>query len=356
MRKNKEKLSFKQVSPQTEWFDDNNTAYDTVVFVHGILGDKLKTWGKFPQLLHEDPELPKLAILQWGYKSGLVPANYHGIETESEGLISDLRLLTKAGEPIHVVAHSMGGLVTLRCITQAISKDGANAHPVDSISLITLMATPLKGSTLADLINNISKIKLLNLIASLLPRKQLGGLTTAGFVDKLQEDIGKYLIPVGTREQTPGESVTVQIVVGKDDLAVTRESAEGPFYGEPETLTIEGTHSTVKQPQHHNDSRYKALKTNLVKKLGDRLHNWALEWATCDISINSKLAAYRIAEQYEEQIQQCFHSCFQGRYLNAHEEDAVFTTFLRYATMGSYDPEAIVRMTVADFIVPNYRP
>lgn len=56
---------------------DSRTAYlgdwrgiDAVVFVHGIGGDFLETWGAFPELLASDPELPELDILLWGYQTG----------------------------------------------------------------------------------------------------------------------------------------------------------------------------------------------------------------------------------------------------------------------------------------------
>lgn len=44
-------------------------ATDTVVFVHGLIGDIVKTWGRFPELLRTDPDLPKLDVLMCGYQA-----------------------------------------------------------------------------------------------------------------------------------------------------------------------------------------------------------------------------------------------------------------------------------------------
>jgi len=347
-------LSAQQVSREATWWDKDNKDYDAVVFVHGILGDQIGTWGHFPALLHDDPDLPKLAILHWGYKSALVPGRYHDIALESQGLTSDLRLLTHEGEAIHLVAHSMGGLIALRSLTQAAASRRARAHPIDSVSLVTLYATPLQGSALAKLImGQVSKRRWLTFASRFLPRRQLEDLQPIGFVDELQSDIRQYLTPVDLEAETSETRVTVQVVVGKDDDAVTIDSAEGPFDGDPETLLLEGTHSTVKLPDHLEDVRYISLKQNLVRKLSHRLHGWARTWRDGGTATASRMAAVRVAEQYESQLGECFELCFGGRYLTAAEEDAVFTTFLDFAAGDTHSPAELITMTVAAMTVPD---
>lgn len=49
---------------------------DTIVFVHGIVGHYVNTWGEFPKLLHEDPDLPEVDILLWSYRTGIF-AKHH---------------------------------------------------------------------------------------------------------------------------------------------------------------------------------------------------------------------------------------------------------------------------------------
>lgn len=350
----KKKLRSSQVSRNCTWFDEENKRFDTVVFVHGILGDQISTWGIFPALLHDDQELPKLGILTWGYRSSLLPSNYQDVESESQRLFSNLTISVEDGEPIHIVAHSMGGLVTLKFLVDAIDAKREKSHPTDSISLITLYATPLQGSAWADrIIEWVNQYRVTRWLGERLPKKQLENLRSNGFVDELISEVSRLVTTVDVDSQTPGERVTVQIVTADRDSAVSRESSQGPFSDDPPALTLEGSHGSVKRPEHHGDERYDALKVNLVRKLAHRVHSLAVRWRVGEPTIDGKLAAMRVADQYEEQIELCQQACFGGRFLTPVEEDDVFSTFLDYASDGIYTPQQLMRMTIADFEIPD---
>jgi hypothetical protein len=68
-------------------FFKQQTHTDTVVFVHGILGHYVTTWGLFPKLLSEDPDLPELDVLLWGYRTGWI-SSHHELKVEGQHLVT----------------------------------------------------------------------------------------------------------------------------------------------------------------------------------------------------------------------------------------------------------------------------
>src|SRR5262245_36239294 len=69
---------------------------DTVVFVHGILGHYVTSWGEFPRLLSNDPDLPDLDVLLWGYRTGWWE-KHNDLQTEGAQLITTLHALVRPG-------------------------------------------------------------------------------------------------------------------------------------------------------------------------------------------------------------------------------------------------------------------
>lgn len=65
-----------------QWYGGMQKHVDTVVFVHGILGHYAKSWGRFPRLLAEDPDLPDVDILLWGYRTGFF-ARHNRLQIEA---------------------------------------------------------------------------------------------------------------------------------------------------------------------------------------------------------------------------------------------------------------------------------
>ena len=181
----KKKLSRKQSSPKSEWNEEQQHV-DTVVFVHGILGNETGTWGEFPHLLHTDRDLPKLDILCWGYRSDVVPRRYQDIETEGEALISDLETLVEEGNDLYLVGHSMGGLVILKGLVNRIRNEHGSTHPVNAVRWITLYSSPLLGSAVANVVSfTISAIPVLRQLMKWLPGNQLYDLRRGDFVEQL---------------------------------------------------------------------------------------------------------------------------------------------------------------------------
>src|SRR6267154_5629092 len=129
---------------------------DTVVFVHGILGHYVNTWGLFPKLLSEDPDLPELDVLLWGYRTGWIK-RHHELKYEGQHLATSLQTLVRPNNELFLVGHSMGGLIILRGLVDRMILGQAQVAPCKSVCWITLFASPLNGAWTAGVIRSRSE-------------------------------------------------------------------------------------------------------------------------------------------------------------------------------------------------------
>lgn len=241
---------------------------DTIVFVHGLVGDRLKTWGKFPQLLRTDPDLPQVDLLMCGYKSRLLRWD-PDIGHAGRRLVSELEIQVDEEANIFLVGHSMGGLVILSGLVDALRDGHAQARPCRNVAWITLFATPVMGSQAAAVYKHI--LWLLRfvpnaLLMRLLESRQVAGLARGASIDTLIREVIQrlYLPHIEEGDKNSKRAISVRAVVGDEDQVVTETSAQGVFHTPP-PLRVSGTHTTLKEPTDHDDSRYRALKNDLAK-------------------------------------------------------------------------------------------
>lgn len=93
-----------------------NTNKTLLLFIHGLGGNSKKTWGKFPQLIKQDPQLGSMVDVGfYSYPTTLVRIPFISsapkIQTLADGLASQLKHTYKDYQRIIIVAHSLGGLV-----------------------------------------------------------------------------------------------------------------------------------------------------------------------------------------------------------------------------------------------------
>ena len=144
-----------------------------IIFVHGLGGDSRATWSKNhdPELfwpghwLPSDPVIGKARILTFGYDasfrvgaprsisniSDFAKRLLHGMEFGKDEDGEDLGIGTV---PIIFVAHSMGGLVVKNAYLFG-QHDSQYEHIVRSISAIVFLATPHRGTNLAEVLNRV---------------------------------------------------------------------------------------------------------------------------------------------------------------------------------------------------------
>ena len=345
----KKKLSRKQSSPKSEWNEEQQHV-DTVVFVHGILGNETGTWGEFPHLLHTDRDLPKLDILCWGYRSDVVPRRYQDIETEGEALISDLETLVEEGNDLYLVGHSMGGLVILKGLVNRIRNEHGSTHPVNAVRWITLYSSPLLGSAVANVVSfTISAIPVLRQLMKWLPGNQLYDLRRGDFVEQLVGDTESLIYQPTENALLMNGRIPVRACYAKQDNVVAKKSAIGIFIDDPPPKLPEGTHSTIKLPEHHRDTRYLVLKNDLEQGLC-RSFGRICRTALCDNDINlRRRAAERFDRQYGQMLSRCAYACFGGRELTEDDLAVVALRVWEFGEHGDTSPAGTMRNVVIDF-------
>ncbi|KAI1363823.1 Alpha/Beta hydrolase protein [Xylaria arbuscula] len=158
------------------WNDNKNAIVD-VCFVHGLTGDRDKTWTAegqpepWPTTLLAQ-KLPQARLLTYGYdayfvKSSVASTNNlfnHGINFLND-LTNDRHHHRATSRPIIFVAHSLGGLVCKVALTR--SRNNADKHLqaiFDKFIGIVFMGTPHHGSWMTEW--GLISVKALGIIKS----------------------------------------------------------------------------------------------------------------------------------------------------------------------------------------------
>ncbi|KAK5124654.1 hypothetical protein LTR85_001367 [Meristemomyces frigidus] len=126
-----------------------------IVFVHGITGNRRKTWthsnGTFwpEQLLPQD--IPGARVLTFGYDADLVgtlrPVGQGRLRDHASALALDLAHTLVPGRPVVFVAHSMGGLPVEQMLTICYNeRDQSYRRITESTAGIMFLGTPHAGT------------------------------------------------------------------------------------------------------------------------------------------------------------------------------------------------------------------
>ena len=134
-----------------------------IVFVHGLTGDRERTWTKngtcWPQSLLPG-EIPTARVMTYGYDAYFLrrhgPVLSHRIRDHALDLLNALAASRAKGEaeqrPIIFVVHSLGGIVCKDALVVANRGPEQYLHMIfESTHGIVFMATPHSGSALADM-------------------------------------------------------------------------------------------------------------------------------------------------------------------------------------------------------------
>ena len=340
-----------QPSPKSSWHAPPQD-FDAVVFVHGILGSHASTWGRFPELLSTDVDLPSLDLLSWGYSSGYVPGSYNDVATEGHALLSDLESHVRDGNDIYLLGHSMGGLVILRGLVDRILDEKGQTPPVSQIRWITLYASPLFGSAVANVVAfGLLLNKWARLLSKVFPHKQLRDLRRGKFCDDLTRDVVRLVYRPLPQSLLVRRAIPVRACAALHDQLVARESAIGVF-NDPSPKDIDGTHGTVKLPEHHKDSRYLAFKNDLESGLKDSFARLCQQALGAPEMNDRYVAAQRIDRQYGKMIELCTATCFVGLEVTDARRREIALIVWRLGAKGQAAPSQVMGRVIAEY---NYR-
>jgi pimeloyl-ACP methyl ester carboxylesterase len=248
-----------------------STAPDrAVVFVHGFTGTAADTWKgeaagqSFCELLESDSEFADHDILLFQYKSkDLRPPSIPNIANQLMFVLKDLHY-----ERIIFIAHSMGGLVVMDGILQALERGEAG-----KVAGLLFFGVPMNGVEWAKYAQLVLKAAGMVyphfswLTGFLNGNRQISALTKdSEFIESL---IGKWVRRVlnGGDPSIPADqriAFPVRVVSGNDDWVVKESSARG-LYGEIDWINVDEDHRRLVKPADRSALTYQ-IATRFLKE------------------------------------------------------------------------------------------
>lgn len=246
-----------------------------VVFVHGFGGHPKLTWGRFPTLLADDPDLPQLSVKSWGYVSGLL-RRCPGIAQLADQLMTYLSVGQSKPEHIILVGHSIGGLVLLQAVVTELVGERAREYPVNRVERIALFATPLAGILVRKVLHHIITSPMGFLARHLLRNRQLIDLYNLDLVTKLASlVVNRVYHREAGRVADSRRHVAIHTFVADGDGVVTEAAVRAWFERPPPRCIPETNHTTVKLPSDRKATSYEALRDVVNEVVNPWFHRLA---------------------------------------------------------------------------------
>ncbi len=228
-----------------------------IVFVHGALGHRLKTWGAFPELVFEAPELSQFDIALFGFSTGRLA---HGLPSSApldlRARAHDLADLVRTNlidqelyDRIAFVTHGLGGVLAKLCIRSLVDADKNAAHKLHSLFLYGAARFGARDST--------SSSKLFS--------ADLRALRAAG--DALDDLNAFWYANITHDPNSPGGSHTyldLRNVVSAQDSGPDRAVA---IRGLPpgHVKRVPATHENLTRPEGEHDPRFRYFRDEMIQ-------------------------------------------------------------------------------------------
>jgi len=233
-----------------------------VLFVHGFNGDPQETWQQkgasdsFPSLVATDLDFADHDVYLFKYETkSLHPPAIDNIAGQLE-----YQVLNRLHDSrVVFLAHSMGGLVAMRCILSLLDKSRS-----EFISGLLLYGCPMDGvewMKYAQAVLQLTAIKVpvLGLLSHLVKtNKQLAALTSGGeFVDQLNGRWIQRVLNGGHPSVMTSQRAwfPVRVVTGNDDWVVKESSARG-LYSQIDWINVQEDHRTLVKPASRTADPY----------------------------------------------------------------------------------------------------
>lgn len=234
-----------------------------IVFIHGLGGDSQETWRAskdtptFMKLMAEDPDLSRYDIYTLGYGAQIF-SNKGRFETAVQSLKDHLDNKWRDSRHIVIVAHSLGGLVAQHAI--ALSDLGSQERLHQTLTFISL-ATPFRGSEIADLLKNLTTAGSVNM--DVLDTKNELSIIGSRYWKKCCADCGGRLVHFAGFEK---KSLIITPVVNEESANAT----VGPGFA----FGFDGDHFTICKPKDRESKVYQVVRNWIINQEAQRI-----EWA-----------------------------------------------------------------------------
>ena len=223
-----------------------------IVFMHGLGGDCIETWTHSNKSFWPDwlaNEAPKLRILTVNHPSEKLASVFSGggmgIVDRSKSTLELLETWDLGCRPIIFVTHSLGGLITKAMLRKAHDIGNKNCEKIlDSVAGIVFLATPHKGSALANVVSKIP----------LIPSKVSKDLKSGG--DQLK-DLQDWYVQRANERKIKTRAFSEAHKAGV--FVVPQDSAHpGTIDGEP--TSVDKNHTDICKFEDENDATYRMVK------------------------------------------------------------------------------------------------
>ncbi|KAH7204891.1 ankyrin repeat-containing domain protein [Fusarium redolens] len=273
-----------------------------IVMVHGLNGNRTKTWTQDGCCWPRDllpKKIPTARVLTFGYDASFA-RNYstYGIREHATMLLARLRDNREERDdvdrPLIFVCHSLGGIVVKQALLIA-SIDQAYSSISRSTTGIVFMGTPHRGSSVADwgsILAGIARIMFLKPKRQLLDDLRSNSRTLSDISEDFLKIVSRYSIKSFYEENKMKNLV---MVVSKDSatMKITQEEA----------IPIEGEHKEICKFYGADDARFTAV-CNAIRRLVPQEENKPL--TAEQVNILKSLPGpnvYEILETVEEPCQ-----------------------------------------------------
>lgn len=234
-----------------------------VLFVHGFTGQWETTWTNFPKLVLNDPDLAEYDVYTLGYRSSWFGGDsVDHVARQLDGLIER----NLSGKQIVLIAHSLGGLVSMQYILLLLNRGRGRNLPVQGL---LMYGTPTEGTDLvrAAKLSSLAlgfKVPVVGRLMSwfLGQHRQITDLAPASALLTGQKDRWTAQVVNGghaTVDPTRRAWLLVGVVTGTKDIIVSEHSAKAT-YGEIEWSPLPFGHIELVKPTDHRDTRYRVAK------------------------------------------------------------------------------------------------
>ena len=150
-------------TPPASTFFGPSDRNKVIVFIHGVTASNEKSWRNpktgayWPELLQADPDFKDYSIYLMGYYS----PTFARASTINEIATRELQRLTDQGllapnKQVVIVAHSMGGLVAKRMLTELSRPNRDELDKLDRVKGVIFLSSPAQGADIAEYASWIS--------------------------------------------------------------------------------------------------------------------------------------------------------------------------------------------------------
>lgn len=249
-----------------------------IIFVHGLGGDSIKSWSKghdpdlfWPQhWLPFEPDIGRVRILTFGYNASFragAPKSVSNIADFAKELLYEMAFgKSESGDdlgigrvPIIFVVHSMGGLIVKKAYLLGQNDEGYQ-NVVRSISAMVFMATPHRGTNLAEVLNRVLMVSWNS------PRNFIGDLSKSSPV---LEELNEQFRHIAPKLSIVSFYETLATSIGPKKIMVLEKDSAILGYPMEVSRALDADHHGVCKYSSPRDSNYLSVR-NVLKSLVGR--------------------------------------------------------------------------------------